>query len=391
MGQTETDAISPTVQTRPISDLGVLINLSFLLDRPTGISTYAANVVPHLRSLAPTLLSPFQFSEGDRYHPIPTNLTPAFGSRGHLRRLLWMQFRLPRIYRQLNSTLIFSPVPEAPLWSNCRTAVMVHDTIPLRFPRLSPLWPYFRYYIPQVAARAERIICNSEATARDVVDYYGISASKIRAIPLAVDRVRFRPLPDETGTKQGLSTYRANPYFLYVGRHDPHKNLPRAIRAFAQLPPKATPTGAPLEFWLAGPSDRRYTPQLKALATELGVSKRVRFLDYVSDAELPRTIGRALALVFPSLWEGFGLPVLEAMACGTPAIASNLASIPEVAGDAALLVDPFDVLALAAAMSDIATDPKTRSQLRQAGLARAEQFSWAKTGARTAEVLAELL
>ena len=367
---------------------GLLVNLSFLLDRPTGISTYATNVVPHLRSLAPTLLSPFEIVGGDRYHPIPTNLTPAYGSLGHLRRLLWTQFRLPRIYRQLGSSLLFSPVPEAPLFAGCRTVVMVHDLIPLRFPRLSPLLPYFRYYIPQVAARAERVICNSEATARDVVDRFGIPATKVRAIPLAVDRDRFHPLETDTETQ---SREIAGRYFLYIGRHDPHKNLARAIRAFAQLPRKRMAADGPLEFWLAGPSDRRYTPQLKALAAELGVAKQVRWLNYVPETELPRTIGRALAVVFPSLWEGFGLPVLEAMACGTPTVTSDLASLPEVAGDAALLVDPYDVTALAGAMEDVATDAGVRSQLRRAGLARASQFSWARTGQETAAVLAELL
>ena len=356
-------------------DSGLLVNLSFLLDQPTGISTYAANVAPHLSSLSTTFLSPFQLPGGGQYYRTPRSLTPAFGTAGHLRRLFWTQFCLPHIYRELKSSLLFSLIPEAPLFTSCRSVVMIHDLIPLRFTRRSPLLPYFHYYIPQVTNCAEHLICNSEATARDVVEWFGISARKVTVIWLGVDLERFHPMASQTEN-----------YFLYVGRHDPHKNLARAIRAFAQISGQNNH-----EFWLAGPTDRRYTPQLKMLANELGVGKQVRFLDYVSDAELPRIMACALAVVFPSLWEGFGLPVLEAMACGTPTIASNLSSIPEVAGDAALLVDPYDVFGLAGAMQDIVNDPNLRLQLREAGLSRVKQFSWMRTGQRTAEVLRSLL
>ncbi|WP_017326926.1 glycosyltransferase family 1 protein [Synechococcus sp. PCC 7336] len=353
----------------------LLVNLSVLLDKPTGISVYAANIAPYLSDFDPTFLSARSLTTGDRY-PIPANLSPAFGTAGHLRRLWWTQFQLPRIYRQCRASLLFSPVPESPLWSRCRSVVTVHDLIPLRFPRrCSPLLPYFRYYIPQVAARAEHVLCNSEATARDVVKWFGVPARQVTAIPLAFDRDRFRPLdlPQQ-------------PYFLYVGRHDPHKNLQRALQAFAQIPHRRQ-----LEFWLAGPSDPRYTPQLKQLATELEIAPQLRFLDYVPEEELPALYNQALALVFPSLWEGFGLPLLEAMACGTPAIASNLASLPEVAGDAALLVDPYNIDSLARSMQEVADNGQLRAQLRQAGLSRAAQFSWESTGRATAAVLRDHL
>ena len=313
----------------------MLVNLSVLLDRPTGISNYAKNVVPHLSQLSPTLLTAQPLAGGQCY-PIPDNMTPAQGSRGHLRRLMWTQFQLPKIYRQLQGELLFSPLPEAPLYSRCRSVVMVHDLIPLRFPRRrSPLsLPYFRVYIPQVVAQAQHVICNSQATARDVVDWFGVPAAKVTAIPLAVDRDLFRPLdlPQQN-------------YFLYLGRPDPHKNLHRAIRAFARVRERHD-----VEFWLAGPQDSRYTPQLQALADELGISEAISFLEYVPDSELVRLYNQALGFVFPSLWEGFGLPVLEALACGTPVVTSKISSLPEVVGDAALLVDPGSISELAAAM-----------------------------------------
>jgi glycosyltransferase involved in cell wall biosynthesis len=364
----------------------MLVNLSFLIAKPTGITTYALDLIPHLRSLHPTLLiSPVasrflstQSHAQDTYYSIPSNLTPEQGTVGHLRRLLWTQLQLSQIYRQLRSSLLFSPVPEAPLYTHCRYIVTVHDFIPLRFPRLSPLTPYHRYYIPQVLSQAQHVICNSTATASDAIDFFQIPASKITSIPLAYDANHFRWL----GSSQENATH---PYFIYIGRHDPHKNLHRLIAAFAKIPCRDC------ALVLAGTGDRRYTPRLQAQSIELGIADRIKFLDYVSYEQLPILLNRAIALVFPSLWEGFGLPVLEAMACGTPVITSNLSSLPEVTGDAALLVNPYSIEEIAVAMESILTDSKLRSHLANLSLARANQFSWGKTGIATVEVLKRFL
>jgi glycosyltransferase involved in cell wall biosynthesis len=171
-------------------------------------------------------------------------------------------------------------------------------------------------------------------------------------------------------------------YFLYLGRHNPHKNLQRVVAAFATLP-----SSCEYELWIAGSEDKRYTPLLKAQVAELGLVDRVKFLDYIPVGDLPKVINQAIALVFPSLWEGFGLPVLEAMACGTPAITSNLSSMAEVAGDGALLVNPYSVEEIAAAMQEVGRNSQVRSHLRELGLARAKQFSWEKTGRETAAIL----
>jgi glycosyltransferase involved in cell wall biosynthesis len=349
------------------------------MTKPTGITTYANNLLPHLRSLNPTFLTAQPIAHSTCY-PVPANINADHGSKGHLRRLLWTQLQLPRIYQQLRSRLIFSPVPEAPLHTRCRYIITVHDLIPLRFPRpFSPLTTYFRYYVPQVLTQAQHIICDSTATARDITDFYQIPADKITPILLAHNADHFRPdaQPGDFGQLQGDC-----PYFLHIGRHDPYKNLHRIIDAFAALP-----NCRDYQLWLVGPTDRRYTPKLKLHAMEVGITNRIKFLDYVPYDQLPIIINQAIALVFPSLWEGFGLPVLEAMACGTPVITSNLSSLPEVAGDAALLVNPYNTEEITAAMQVIATDSKERSRLCQAGLARASQFSWAKTGKATVEVL----
>jgi glycosyltransferase involved in cell wall biosynthesis len=354
----------------------LLINLSVVFSQPTGISKYATNLVPYLKTLYPTLLTAESYPEFNCYS-VPNNLTPAQGTKGHLTRLFWTEFKLPKIYHQLKSQLLFSPLPEAPLFSDCRYIVTIHDVIPLRFPkRFSPLTPYHRYYIPQISAKAQHIICNSQATAQDIIKFYNIPASKITAIPLAYDRTHFRPVLDK---------WQGNPYFLYIGRHDPHKNLHRLINAFAKLPNNE------YELWLAGPVDKRYTPLLKQQAEELGLLKQVKFLNYVPYAELPQIISNAIALVFPSLWEGFGFPVLEAMGVGTPVITSNLSSLPEVAGDAAILINPYDIQEMTEAMRILATDNLERSRLSNKAIEQASKFSWEKTAQTTIEVLSSYM
>ena len=358
----------------------LVVNLSNLLFKSTGISNYTKNLFPYLKSIKPVLLSSEIYDEFD-CHLIPNNLTSAQGSKGHFNRLVWTQFQLPKVYWKLKSRLLFSPIPEAPLWSQCRYVVMVHDFIPLRFPkRFSPLTPYHRYYVPQVLNQAKHIICNSQSTAEDIIKFCQIPSSKISPILLGYDSQHFQASSE-------LSQRSPNPpYFLYIGRHDPYKNISRLISAFAHLHPQHE-----YQLWLSGPSDKRYTPALKKQVQELGIVDRVKFLDYVPYEDLPTIINGAIALVFPSLWEGFGLPVLEAMACGTPVITSNLSSLPEVAGDAAILIDPYNVAEITDAMQAIANDTGLRSHLSQLGLQRAKKFSWEKTGQATVEVLQRFL
>ncbi|MGB5711467.1 MAG: glycosyltransferase family 1 protein [Waterburya sp.] len=355
----------------------LLINLAVLFDKPTGIATYAQNIINSLDSLNPILLTAQTFASFEQYE-IADNMTPAQGSIGHLRRLWWTQLQLPKIYQELKADLIYSPIPEAPLYSKSRYIVMAHDIIPLRFPRRSsPLTNYFRYVVPQVLQQAEHIICNSQATAQDLIDYYGVVANKVTPILLGYDAANFYPREQSAGSQQ--------PYFLYLGRQDPYKNLEGLIKAFATIP------NQDYHLAIAGSTDPRFTPLLIQQAQELGVANRVKWLNYLSYQELPVIISNAVSLVLPTFWEGFGLPVLEAMACGIPVITSNLASLPEITEDAALLVDPYNNAAITAAMIEITQDHEMRSQLSKLGIQQAQKFSWAKTGRKTREVLQQFL
>lgn len=366
----------------------LLVNLSWLCrNRATGLQTYAVNVLEHIDIDSMTLLLPewvHLFPTHSTFR-VPDNMSSNDGPNGHLQRLAWTQFKLPQLYREFGSSLIFSPIPEAPLGTKCRSVVVVHDTIPLRFPcsevRLS-LRAYFRYYVARVLAQSEHVICNSLATARDVSYFYGLPASKITPIPLAYDSNHFWPL--EASAIVDDSADQA--YLLYIGRHDPYKNVGGLITAFASIKDSAE-----CLLRVVGPPDPRYTPELHALTQALGVAERVEFAGYVDYQALPALIRNAVALVIPSKWEGFGLPALEAMACGTPVIASNVGSLPEIVGDAAILVNPNDLREISAAMSDLLRNAHQRAVLRKAGLARATRFSWHRTGHETSEVLRRLL
>lgn len=355
--------------------MSILINLSFAPLKPTGWLTYSINLLPHLKPLDINVLSPFAIAN-TKFYSSPTDITTECGIKGHFKRLMWVQFKLPNLYHEFKSQLLFSPIPEIPLFSSCSSVVTIHDLIPLRFPQEFSAAQIFycRHYLPAVINQSEHIICNSVSTANDIQSFSGILAKKMTVIPLAIDKDNF----------QFLDLPKKN-YFLYYGRHNFYKNLQRLIAAFTALP------NSDYELWLAGPTDKRYTPLLQAQVEELGITHRVKFLNYVDYNELPTIINGAIALVFPSLWEGFGFPVLEAMACGTPVITSNLSSLPEVAGDAAILINPYNTAEITDAMQQLATDAELRAQLSIKGIARANQFSWEKTGQATVEVLSRFL
>jgi glycosyltransferase involved in cell wall biosynthesis len=216
------------------------------------------------------------------------------------------------------------------------------------------------------------VLTNSHFTAAEIQRCTGLPADRITVIPLGYDANHFTP-----GDPQGPIPQ--HPYLLHVGQAYPHKNLRRLLQAFAQV----APANPELRLVLAGKPHPTETPQLQALAADLGLQQCVEFRAYVPYAELPDLYRGALAFVFPSLWEGFGLPVLEAMACGTPVITSAGSGTEEVAGDAALLVDPGAVEALVHAIRSIIEQPALLGSLRGLGLDRAGRYGWASTARAT--------
>jgi glycosyltransferase involved in cell wall biosynthesis len=236
------------------------------------------------------------------------------------------------------------------------------------------------------AARADRMITASENTKSEVVRYLKVPEEKIRVICDAVDNM-FQPVPSaevlqEARQRLGLP----DRMILYVGSLNPRKNLVTLIRAYAEL--KRT-TDLPHKLVLVGPSEWKSDPVFHAVK-DLGLESEIYLLGFVPDSELVCLYNLADLFVFPSLHEGFGLPPLEALACGTPVVCSNSASLPEVVGEAAIMVEPTDVKELAQAMERVLTDPDLAQQLRGKGLERAQLFSWEKTARETLKVYEEV-
>ncbi len=262
------------------------------------------------------------------------------------------------------------------------TVLTVHDLIFRRYPQHHK--PLNRWYLnatmPLFCRRAGHIIAVSEQTKRDVMAAYGVPAEKITVIYEAAD-AHFRPQSPEVVAAARARYHLADRYLLFVGTLEPRKNLIRLLAAFERLH-AARLTDA---LVIAGKRGWLYADFFARLE-ESPARQAVIFPGWVDDADLPALYAGSQVLAFPSEFEGFGLPVLEAMACGTPVVCSNSSSLPEVAGEAALLVDPFDVDALTAALGRVLTDAALAEEMRLRGLQQAARFSWAQAAQRTLEV-----
>ncbi|OGL12223.1 MAG: hypothetical protein A3I14_01835 [Candidatus Rokubacteria bacterium RIFCSPLOWO2_02_FULL_73_56] len=303
------------------------------------------------------------------------------------RQLLWEQVELPWRARRARADVLHVTAGTSAPVVRCGPLVMtVHDLAPTRHPEFLPgarsRW-YWGRFVPLTARLADRVIVPSLATQRDLVELAGVRAERIRVIPFAP------PLdvagPPAAGAVERVRRAHGLParYVLYVGTIDRRKDYGTLLEALARLDPA-------LHLVVAGTLIEGRT-DFRARVARLGLGGRVRTLGYVPDADLPALYRGAAAFVYPSLYEGFGLPVLEAMACGTPVVSYNTTSLPEVAGSAAILLDPpVGAGALADALTRAAGDAATREALIARGLAQAGRFDWRRTAALTMEVYESL-
>ncbi|MBK9711814.1 MAG: glycosyltransferase family 4 protein [Kouleothrix sp.] len=332
---------------------------------------------------------------------------PPLGANFALRRIpfprLWSHARLSAELLLRPPDTLFVPAHVlplgAPLARRMRTVVTIHDMGYLHFPEAhTPAQRlYLRLSTAWSARAATRLIAISGATRDDLVRYAGARPEKIAVIHHGVSP-RFRPVEDTAAIEEAMRRYGiAGAYLLYVGTVQPRKNLARLIEAFAQTlqiverrlqidDPHLQSTICNLQLVIAGKRGW-LTEAIERRAAELGVADRVVFAGYVADDDLPALLSGALAFVFPSLYEGFGMPVLEAMACGAPVLAANTSSLPEVAGGAALLVDPADTGAIADGLARLSADAGLRADLRARGRERAAAFTWDRCAEQTLRVL----
>jgi glycosyltransferase involved in cell wall biosynthesis len=278
---------------------------------------------------------------------------------------------------------VFSP------FTTCPTVVTIHDCIHLRFPQYLPgrvAHLYARLFLRLGARRARRVLTVSQASKQDILHYLHIPAAKVEVIPNALDE-RFATPPSPADISLVRERFQLNsPFVLYAGNIKPHKNLDRLIEAFALVRQREFDG---LKLLIIGDEISKY-PNLRRLVHRHQLHQHVRFLGFVPDATLAALYRLASVFVFPSLYEGFGLPPLEAMASGTPVITSNVSSLPEVVGDAALLIDPLNAREMADAIARVLVDSELRSELIRRGHARVRTFSWERSVSRIREIYAEV-
>lgn len=338
----------------------------------TGVEWYAWHVIEQMQKLPEAARHEFVLytQESLRWPP----------------KYLWTQIRLSWEMLRHPPDVLFVPAHVLPAISPKKSVVTIHDVGFKRFPEVYKKIQvaYHEITTRDIVRKGARIITVSEFCKREIVELYGADPSKIFVTPLGIDHNRFRPQRTESKEQ------RAAPYILFVGRIDKKKNLPTLVLAFDQIADRFPD----LELWIAGtasgPAGLSTTGSSELRQTILATrySNRIKMLGYVSEDEKPALLSNALMYVQPSIYEGFGLPPLEAMACGTPAICANTTSLPEVIGEGnALFFDPNNVEELSSRITQLASSEVTRQELIQKGLARAKQFDWRRTAAETLKIL----
>ena len=351
--------------------------------RRAGVSHYIEQVLIHLGYLDQTNQYSVYTTRGidqqalglpPNFRVLPSRL-PTINPRV---RIPWEQLLAPLLLRQNGADLFHGVLNVLPLACPVPGVVTVHDLAFIRFPQTFRAYnrTYLDFATRMSVRRAVQILAVSEHTKRELVGLLGVPAERVVVTPNAV-RAHFRPPEPAT-----LAAFRASKglperFVLYVGTLEPRKNLTTLLSAYAEI---ARRHDVPL--LVGGGKGWLYDAVFQRLE-ELGLRERVHFVGYIEEEELPLWYAAATVFVFPSIYEGFGMPPLEAMACGTPVITSNSSSLPEVVGDAGLMVAPTDASAFATALDQVLSDAALHDELRTRGLVRAQAFAWRTTAERT--------
>jgi glycosyltransferase involved in cell wall biosynthesis len=374
----------------------VAINALFWNQPTTGSGQYVRRLVSQLAESAPDVQQLLIAPRGQSVYRPPAGVTVASGAlsaRGGVRKLLYEQWALGRTAGHLTADLVHVPYFAPPRWSRLPVVVTIHDVIPLllRGYRGGPLVRAYSAWVAAAAHRAAAVLTDSHAAARDILQHLRLPAERVHVVHLAADAA-YRPVEGEADQElRNISQRLGLPesYILYLGGFDRRKQVPELLQAFAR-----SGLAKELPLVVAGRlpgHDSAFAPDPRPLASALGIARQVIFTGWVEEADKPALYRGARVLAFPSLYEGFGLPVLEALACGTPVVAALGSSLDEVAGPGGLLVDGTDTEALADALARVVQDEQLHATLRAEGLAHAAHFSWEATARQTAQVYREVL
>jgi len=365
------------------------IGISILSSSIGGPRTYAVNLA---RELLKTDSGNQYFIFCDRASMLPKlegAVVVEIRMAGRYGRLAWDQFELPFFLKRHSIDLYHSTKNVIPFVRAAKNVVTIHDLAPLIFPETFTFLQrlYLRFHLPQAVKLASIVVTDSENSRADLRERLGVPAGKIRVVPLGVSK-EFHPIDEPAMLAAVREKYDLpSRAIMYVGTLQPRKNLDILICSFARLKSRER---IPHKLVLVGRKGWMYEKLFDQIRA-LGLTGEVVFTGAVPDAELPLLLNCAEVFVSPSSYEGFGLTVLEAMACGVPVVTSNVSSLPEVAGEAAVLVEPRDVDALTEALGSVTGDRNLRSDLRSRGLARAGRFTWENSARQVLSIYQELL
>jgi glycosyltransferase involved in cell wall biosynthesis len=380
---------------RPLNELSIRGNVvaricfvGRIVRKNSGVDRYSRNLVARVAKL-----SQHEIYVTFNDPPEGTKNFPGLDmdSENFFVRFIHNLFILPYFLHKGKFDIIHGLTPWSHFFSfGAKKVITVHDLTGLLFPQFHILREHIKYriFLSNSIGRADRIIAVSKNTANDLERHLGIPKEKISVVYEGIDHSLYSPVRDEGQLRQAREKYSLPAGFiLYVGNIEPRKNIPALLKAFSKI--RAAHPG----LWLviAGKKGWKYREIFKMMERDSELSLNVKFIDYVEERHLPALYSLASVFVYPSLYEGFGLPPLEAMACGVPVVASSASSVPEVVGAAALLVDPKDADSIADAVIRILKDKKLAAELSRRGPERAKMFDWEKTAKETIRIYEEIL
>jgi len=346
-------------------------------DGSAGVGTYARGLASALPEVSSSNITFVHRREHEFYRGRPELVFPSWGSKFARKQIL-----LPHVLNAAGFDLVHETFHFPPFFGRGRffKVMTIHDMTPFVLPRQTMdvrNWLWHRLLVPPLARRADHVLTDSDHSRQDIIRVLGLPPERVSVAHLAADS-SFHPRCPEEVDRLRARYQLPERFLLFVGTIEPRKNLVRLIRAYERASARIGDVG----LVLAGGLGWRYRPVLRAVRRS-PVRERIRLLGRVPEEELPVLYSAALALVFPSLYEGFGLPPLESMQCGCPVLTSNNSSLPEVVGDAALTVDARDETGLALAIERICNDETLRAALREKGVRRAERFTWRRCAEAT--------
>jgi glycosyltransferase involved in cell wall biosynthesis len=366
----------------------VAINAWFWDNLTAGSGQYTRRLVEHLAAVAPELEILLVAPQGrgfqcSRFAPHISRITQP--GAGKLGKVWFEQITFPCACRRLGADVAHVPYWAPPLCPSIPTVVTIHDLIPLllREYRGGPLVRFYTALVSTTAQNAALALTDSEASRRDILTHLHLSPERVRAIPLATD-ARYHPEPEPEDAAIRARYSLPDRYVLYLGGFDVRKNVATVLATYLWA---GSAIGEECPLVIAGrlpEQDTAFAPDPRRLAQERGIDERfVRFISPADEADKSALYRGAVAFIFPSHYEGFGLPPLEALACGTPVVGSNAASIPEVVGNAGVLLPPDDAEGMAGALIQLAIDDDFRAEMSRRALAQAARFSWEHTAQET--------